>query len=180
MKTKEMILVGIFAALTAIGAFIKIPVPYVPFTLQFIFCAFSGILLGSKLGALSQLVYVAIGLTGIPVFTGGGGLSYIFKPSFGYLIGFIAAAFVIGKITEKVKDLNFIKLLLANFAGVLVIYLIGVPYLYIIFNFYMGKGLSIYAAVVSGAFNFIIVDIIKSVIVASIAVSVLPRLRKFI
>jgi biotin transport system substrate-specific component len=53
-------------------------------------------MLGSKLGALSQLIYVVLGLIGIPVFTKGGGLSYIFEPSFGYLIGFILAACIIG------------------------------------------------------------------------------------
>lgn len=73
-NTRDLILVAIFAALTAIGAFIKIPVPYVPFTLQYLFCALAGMILGSKLGALSQIVYVAIGLAGLPVFTEGGGI----------------------------------------------------------------------------------------------------------
>ncbi|WP_084758018.1 biotin transporter BioY [Defluviitalea phaphyphila] len=66
-NTKNLILVGIFAALTAVGAFIKIPIPYVPFTLQYLFCALAGIILGSKLGALSQIIYVAVGLAGVPV-----------------------------------------------------------------------------------------------------------------
>lgn len=66
METRELILVSLFAALTAIGAFIRIPIPYVPFTLQFLFCAFAGILLGSKLRAISQIVYVLVGLIGVP------------------------------------------------------------------------------------------------------------------
>jgi len=79
-KTRNLIIVAMFAALTAIGAFIKVPIPYVPFTLQYLFCALAGLVLGSKLGALSQIVYVAIGLSGVPVFTEGGGIGYIFKP----------------------------------------------------------------------------------------------------
>ena len=111
LATKEIILVALFAALTAAGAFIKIPIPYVPFTLQFLFCALAGILLGAKLGGLSQISYVAMGLIGIPVFTEGGGPAYIFQPTFGYLIGFIMGSYVIGKITETMDLLTFWKAL---------------------------------------------------------------------
>ncbi len=124
MKTRDMIMVSIFAVLTAIGAFIKIPIPYVPFTLQWLFCAISGIVLGAKLGALSQILYVVMGLIGIPIFTEGGGLYYIFKPTFGYLIGFIVASFVIGELSSKIKTFSFIKSLLCILSGLfLFIYL---------------------------------------------------------
>ncbi|MCB5624660.1 biotin transporter BioY, partial [Bifidobacterium animalis] len=64
------------------------------FTLQFFFVLLAGILLGPKLGALAVLLYVVIGLLGLPIFAAGGGLAYIVRPSFGYLIGFIAGAYV--------------------------------------------------------------------------------------
>lgn len=131
-------MVSIFAVLTAIGAFIKIPIPYVPFTLQWLFCAISGIVLGAKLGALSQILYVVIGLIGIPIFTEGGGLYYIFKPTFGYLIGFIVASFVIGKLSSKIKKISFIKSLLCILSGLFFVYLFGVLHLYLIYNLYMG------------------------------------------
>ena len=67
-KTKGLILISLFAALTAIGAFIKIPIPYVPITLQLLFCVYSGILLGQD-GAVFSLLYLAVGLIGIPIFT---------------------------------------------------------------------------------------------------------------
>ena len=124
IKTRNLILVAMFAALTAVGAFIKVPIPYIPFTLQYLFCALAELILGSRLGALSQIVYVAIGLSGVPVFTEGGGLGYIFKPTFGYLIGFIVAAYVIGKIRENVKDFTFLRtiftLLLGLFFNILI------------------------------------------------------------
>ena len=82
-------------ALTAVGAFIKIPLPYIPFTLQTFFVFYSGILLGAKLGMLSQIIYILIGLVGIPVFSNGGGPSYVFQPSFGFLIGFIISTFFV-------------------------------------------------------------------------------------
>lgn len=91
LTTTKIAQCAIFTALIAIGAFIQIPVPYMDyFTLQFFFVLLAGILLGSKLGGLAVLLYVVIGLLGIPIFAAGGSLAYIVRPSFGYLLGFIA------------------------------------------------------------------------------------------
>ena len=70
-RLKNMILCALFAALIAVGAFIKIPGPFVPFTLQYLFTMLSGLLLGSKLGLVSVGVYILLGLAGLPVFTQG-------------------------------------------------------------------------------------------------------------
>ena len=86
-KTRSLILAALFAALTAIGAFLKIPLGALSLTLQFLFTAMAGVLLGPRWGAASQAVYVALGLAGLPVFTMGGGLGYVFQPSFGFLLG---------------------------------------------------------------------------------------------
>ena len=94
LKTNQLILCGMFSALIAVGAFIKIPVPVVPFTLQVLFTTLAGLLLGGNLGALSALIYMLLGLSGVPVFTEGGGLSYLLKPTFGYIIGFVLGAYV--------------------------------------------------------------------------------------
>ena len=72
-KVKELVLFSLFTALTAIGAFIRVPVPLCPFTLQLLFTTLSGLILGSRKGAASVAVYVALGLSGVPVFTQGGG-----------------------------------------------------------------------------------------------------------
>lgn len=88
-KVRDISLMALFSALTAIGAFITIPIPPVPFTLQIFFAILAGALLGSKRGFISVGVYVLLGLCGLPVFTKGAGLSYIFQPTFGYLAGFI-------------------------------------------------------------------------------------------
>lgn len=136
LSTKTLALCGMFTALVAIGAFIQIPVPYMDyFTLQFFFVLLAGILLGGKRGALAVGCYVALGLIGIPIFAAGGGISYIFRPSFGYLLGFVVAAFVTGTICEKRKN-SYGNFLLACLAGFAVTYLIGIFYKYMILNIY--------------------------------------------
>ena len=179
IKTRSMILVSLFTALTAIGAFIKIPVGAVPITLQFMFIALGAILLGPKLGALSQIIYVVLGLIGIPIFTEGGGLGYIFKQSFGYLLGFILGAYVIGYIVSKYKKPNFFAIFAACIAGVIVVYAIGVPYLYIILKYVVGANISFYKALQIGFIVFIPGDILKSVVTALIGVKVIPALKKY-
>ena len=72
-KTRELVLCALFTALTAVGAFIKVPVPVVPFTLQFLFTMLAGLLLGGRLGAISVGAYAVLGLLGLPIFTEGGG-----------------------------------------------------------------------------------------------------------
>lgn len=137
-STISLAAISLFAAFTAIGAFIKIPLPYVPFTLQVLFVFLAGSLLGSKRGIQSQLVYVGIGLAGLPVFTQGGGIGYFLQPTFGYLIGYIAGAFVVGWIIERIANPKTYQFILANLVGLLVVYLIGVPYLYMALNIWMG------------------------------------------
>ena len=135
-KTRSMVQCALFAALVAIGAFIQIPVPSMDyFTLQFLFVLLAGMLLGSVRGALSVGVYVLVGLTGFPVFAAGGGIQYIFRPSFGYLLGFILAAWVTGFTLQRGKTYG--RYLLAAFGGLLITYTIGVVYKYMILNFYM-------------------------------------------
>ena len=72
-KTKSIIYCGLFTALIAVGAFIKIPVPVVPFTLQYLFTMLAGLLLGARLGSLSVFAYMVLGLAGLPIFTESGG-----------------------------------------------------------------------------------------------------------
>ena len=86
IKTRDLIYCALFAALTAIGAFLHFQLFQATITLQFFFTAMAGLLLGAKLGALSQLLYVALGLVGVPIFAAGGGFGYIFNPTFGFLL----------------------------------------------------------------------------------------------
>lgn len=140
ITTLELVLCGLFTALTAVGAFIQVPVPGMDyFTLQFFFVLMAGMLLGSKLGAFSVGSYVLIGLVGVPIFAAGGGITYVLRPSFGYLLGFIVTAFVTGKLVEKLAFDGIKKYLVAAFAGLVVCYAIGLTYKYFMLNLYIGE-----------------------------------------
>lgn len=178
-KTRNMILVSLFTALTAVGAFIKIPLGTVPITLQFVFTALAAILLGARLGALSQIIYVLLGLMGIPIFTGGGGLNYIFKPTFGYLVGFILGAYIIGYIVSKYKNPDPLKIFIACLVGTIVIYAVGVPYLYIVLKYVSGVNITFYKALNAGALVFLPGDLLKCILISIIGAKVIPALKKY-
>jgi biotin transport system substrate-specific component len=122
--------VALFAGLTAVGAFVRIPLPAVPLTLQTAAVLLSGILLGPAMGALSQAVYVVTGLIGLPVFSQGGGPGYVLNPTFGYLIGFAGGAAASGLIAGRWRYAGSLRLLTAMLCGLGVIYLCGGLYLY--------------------------------------------------
>ena len=144
MKTKNLILCALFVALIAVGAFIRIPIPVVPFTLQVLFTMTAGLLLGGKLGAAAVAVYIALGLFGLPVFAEGGGLSYILKPSFGYIIGFAVGAYATGVIANKVPSPGYKRLLAANFIGLGIVYLFGMVYYYLMSNLYLNDPIGLW------------------------------------
>ena len=159
MKTRSLILTALFAALTAVGAFLKIPFPLSAITLQFFFTAMAGTLLGKKYGALSQAVYVLLGLVGVPIFALGGGFSYIFQPTFGFLLGLIPTAWVIGSIAKR--PLTFWRSVIAMLAGLAVLYAIGVPYMALIANGYLGKGLTFWQVLKNGMLIYLPGDLLK-------------------
>ncbi len=141
IKTIDLIMCAVFAALIAVGAYIRFSIGVVPFTMQVFFVILAGMILGSKKGAISALVYMFIGLLGIPVFTDGGGIGYFLNPKFGYIIGFVVAAFVVGIIISK-KECKFLRYFIAGLTGIGIIYLVGVSYYWGVSFFYLGKNLS--------------------------------------
>lgn len=178
MKVKALVLCALFAALTAVGAFLKIPIPYVPVTMQYFFCALAGVCLGSRLGAVSQAVYVAVGLIGFPIFTEGGGFGYVLRPTFGYLLGFILCAYVVGLLTERMKDLKYFKILPALLAGLICLYALGVPYLYAIYNLYLGEAKDLGWVLYMGFITKLPGNIAMALAAAFIAQKIIPVLRK--
>lgn len=143
MRTKDLAWIALFTALIAAGAFIRIPIPVCPFTLQFLFTTLAGLLLGPKRGAASVLCYLILGLVGLPIFSDGGGIFYVFQPTFGYLIGFLVGTFVTGSIAHRVERPSIGRLTIACFAGLLIVYAFGMLYYFLIVNFYTQTGIGV-------------------------------------
>lgn len=144
---KEYVKIGIFTALITVGAFIRVPVPVCPFTLQFLFTTLAGLVLGRRCGAMAVLAYVVLGLLGVPVFTAGGGPSYVFQPTFGYLIGFIIGAWVTGAWRERYGAASLKRLLAGNILNLVVVYALGMAYVYAINTFYLGTPIGLWPLV---------------------------------
>ena len=186
---RELMLITLFAALTALGARVTIPLPFtpVPVTLQVLFPLLAGLLLGSKRGALSQAEYVAAGLAGLPVFAkGGSGLAYFLGPTGGYLLGFIAAAFVVGELAAMnrrnsavhASTKGFVKFcystqgatFLASFSGVAAIYLCGALWLaaWLGVAGHLAPTACLTQAWKLGVLPFVAVDVAKALAVAAV------------
>ena len=147
-----------------------------PFTMQWFFIAMAGLILGSKLGFTSVAMYICIGLVGLPVFTKGGGIGYVFQPTFGYIIGFAVAAFVIGKISEK-REKNFLNFFISNLIGLSLVYLIGFIYLYFIMTNVLGKDVELFKLLKSAVIIFIPTDILSAILSAKVASRIYKVIR---
>jgi biotin transport system substrate-specific component len=127
-RTRDAVLVALFASITAVGAFVRVPLPGVPFTLQVPAVLLAGVALGPWRGAASQVAYIAVGLLGLPVFASGGGPGYLLTPTFGFLVGFIGAAVVTGLVAGDPRSSGTVRMALALALGIVAIYLVGVPW----------------------------------------------------
>ncbi|AKB49670.1 Substrate-specific component BioY of biotin ECF transporter [Methanosarcina barkeri str. Wiesmoor] len=168
-ELRMMVFASLFAALTAVGAYIQIPIPFspVPVTLQVFFVLLAGSMLKSKWGGLSMIVYTLLGIAGLPVFAGGSsGIGVLLGPTGGYITGFILAAYVIGKLSEKAEKADksglFINALNMS-AGVLILYACG--FIQLMFVADIGPG----AALALGVIPFLPGEIIKTGVAAYIA-----------
>ena len=157
----QLFWIASFALLMVFAAQLAVPVKPVPFTLQTMIVILSGAFLGAKNGMLSQILYLALGTAGLPVFAGFSfGSAVLFGLTGGYLIAFPIAAFAVGYFVEKSSKLG--NVILAMSIGVLIILFIGASYLSIFF-----EG-NISSAFFSGAVIFSVWDLIKIAAAVSI------------
>ncbi|MGE6629933.1 biotin transporter BioY [Bacillus sp. NPDC077027] len=147
-KTANFVLVGMFAALMAIGANIAAIAPFlqvggIPLTMQPFFCVLAGLLLGRRLGALAMIIYALVGLAGAPVFAYfSAGFAVILGKSGGFILSYIPAAWFAGFILEKRKNPNFINFLVAAIGGTTMIYVIGTTYTYLALQIWLNAPIS--------------------------------------
>ena len=134
--TQDVAVCGLFTALIAVGAFIKIVIPVgadtMNFTLQWLFVLLAGLLLGSRRAFRSVAVYLITGLIGFPVFARGGGPAYLLRPTFGFLLGFALAAWAIGFLCEKLRPTKSVTWFFTTLAGFVIYYGMGILYFYMI------------------------------------------------
>jgi len=167
-KTRQVALVAGFALLTALGAQVRIPLPFtpVPITLQTFAVLLGALVLGMNRGALSQLVYLGVGVAGAPVFAGAGaGPAALVGPTGGYLVGFVVAAMLVGSLARSLDPKaagSGWKALAILGAGTLAIYVPGVLWL----SWVTGLGLG--SAVALGVVPFLPGDGVKAVLAVSI------------
>lgn len=173
-KVRELVLAGVFAALTALSGFLQIPLGFLSITLQTMLAALSGMVLGPRWGAASQGAYVALGLVGLPIFTKGGGPGYVLQPSFGFLLGFLVTAWVAGALIGEEPGPWRCAWVAA--VSILAGYGVGVPYMGLILNVYLGRGLTVWQVVWSGLVIYLPGEAVKIAATAAVAPA-LVRLR---
>lgn len=141
MKRRKLIvtltLSALFCTLICVGSFIRIPMPnMMPMTLQTFFVLLTALALPLKASTLAVITYVALGLVGLPIFSGGGGLGYVLMPNFGFIIGFVVATVIMSIIAEKLKNRRLWHYIVISLLGIIVIYIIGILYFAFITNVY--------------------------------------------
>ncbi len=177
ISTIEIVFTALSISLITIGAFIKIDVGFVAFTLQLAFVMLISLVFGSKIAFASTSIYTLMGLIGLPVFSRGGGLAYLASPGFGYILGFSLAAISIGYL-GKSKNLknSFIKTFVSTCIGLLLVYLVGVTYWYILSIFIMKEPENFFGLIWKGAIVFAPKDLFICLVVSVVA----PKLKKII
>ena len=161
--------VFVFIVLTSLAGFVRIPLGFtpVPLTLQTFFVLLSGALLGSRLGAASQMGYLLLGVAGLPVFSkAGSGCAYLAGPTAGYMFGFVAASFLLGRLLPSVK----------NFSGACAVFVAADMFILGMGSAWLAmvSGCGLVQAFLLGFVPFIIGDMLK----ASCAAAVYLRLRE--
>ena len=163
---------SLLAALTAVGAYIAIPIGPVPIVLQNLFVYLTGLLLGSRWGMMGIAAYLLAGAVGLPVFAGGkGGIGHLVGPTGGYLLGFLPAVAIIGIVTEKTEG-KILFGIAALIAATAVIYACGITWLSIV------TGMTVVHSLLVGMVPFLIGDAVKIAAALFIARSLRPIVQK--
>lgn len=167
----QAVWIALFAAATALGARVEIPNTPVPYTLQTLFVLLAGALLGPRNGAISQVLYLAVGALGLPVFSlGGFGLAKLIGPTGGYLLAFPVAAASVGYLVERYR--SFAGVWFSMSVGLMLIFALGTLHLN---TFYVHD---LRAALTSGFLIFSWWDLIKLLAASAIYFEIAKRWRR--
>lgn len=174
VKIKKMVFAALFAALIAVGAYIKIPITPlgVPITLQTFFVLLAAVTLGRNWGTASILVYLVVGFIGFPVFAGGNsGIGIIFGPTGGYLYSFILVALIVGWLSDKTKNKTPVAMFAIAVLGSIII--LGIGTIHLAFS----SGVPMSAAFAGGFAPFFVGDMIKSFAIALLSPALIKKVN---
>lgn len=180
---------AMFVGLMAIGAnitawfpFLVIPIggASIPLSLQTFFACLAGLMLGRRLGSFSMLAYLLVGMAGVPIFAQmNGGPFVFFSYTGGFLLSYIFVAYIAGWLVERQREQKMLSYLTAAMAGVAVNYLIGVNYMYVSMNTWLGLEIN-YGIAWAGMIPFLIKDVAITFVAASLMIKIAGRVKSFI
>lgn len=178
LQTRQIILAAISVALIAVGSFLRIPLPLVPITMQFLFVLLAAHLLRPLAAGGAVLAYLLLGLLGLPIFSGGGGIGYVVHPTFGYLIGFLFATTITAFLVGRLHKPTFWRLMLCNLAGYAALYFCGIGYYLFLNIVYFDTYVSLWPLLLGCWLVFLPGDLIAIVGSALISLRLRPLLAR--
>lgn len=178
MKTKELTLTAIMLAILIVCSQLALPIGPVPITLQTIAVMIIGYLLSPRNALLATIIYLVMGLAGLPVFSAfSGGLQYVLMPSFGFVLSFIPASYLQAKYLEKQSNPEVKQFIFAGLINFSVTYLIGLTYMAAILNLYMNSQLNFVGILMAGFIPFLFGDILKIIVSVTLAKKIIPLIK---
>ena len=176
LRTKSLIKISLFTAVICILSLVRIPVLPVPVSLTF-FAVNTIILISDlRISFISLLLYLVLGLIGLPVFSQGGGIGYVFNMSFGYLLGFLIAPLISGFFTKKINLNEFKKNMMLSGINILTVYFFGVLYAYFLSYIYLGITMDIKYLIT----YYVLIFIPSDIFFAYLSVKISGRLKRIV
>ena len=178
-RTLKLVLTAVFVALFTVGAYVKIPVSVITVSLQFLFVLLSFLLLGARLSFVAVLIYLIMGLVGLPVFVSGGGYAYVFNLSFGYLVGFLVATLVGGSLARR--KVSFGGYLLSSLIAMVIVHACGIAYMLLLKDYLYagGNDLTLSYVLIYATLPLLPTDVICCVLASFIATKLRPIIVKY-
>lgn len=183
MKRKNLIMTltlsALFCALICVGSFVRIPMPnMMPITLQTFFVLLTALVLPLKASVFATATYMALGLIGLPIFSGGGGLGYVLMPNFGFIIGFVVTSVIMSVVTQKINKRAFWQYTTISLLGVTIIYIIGIFYFIFITNVYNESDYSVIWFIQTVFLPFLPKEILCVILASLSAYKIRPYITK--
>ncbi|MEQ7040322.1 biotin transporter BioY [Enterococcus hirae] len=179
---RDITMMAMMMALLIITAKLVIPLPLFDYlSLQIITIYLIYPLLGTKYGLIVTFSYLILGLIGLPIFASGGGIFYIFKPSFGFLLSFATFPLIqaaLSKLFWRKKWLPLKKILIINYSGLFYLYLIGLLYKCLILFFYLKETNVLYSVLAVSTLIDLSCDILLVFVASLLTYKLLPLIHK--